>query len=244
MSHTLLIADQDETLSHTLGSELAADGYQTLTAASPRALCLQLANHSPDLLVLGDFEGPGAAARLLAALRGGGAPFRGLGAETPTILLAHDNGQLALLRAFEVGADDYLVKPASYLELRARVRAVIARSTGERVPTIRRIGALEIDTDAHRATYAGQPLQLSRLEFELLAQLGERPSRVHSKQTLLRDIWGYQTEGATRATRTIDAHACRLRKKLVQAGAIDLVVNHRGHGYALTGVGGDTDEAA
>jgi len=239
VSHTLLIADQDETLSHTLGSELAADGYHVLTANAAGALALQLENHPPDLLVLGDFEGPGASARLLAALRAGGAPFRGLCAETPTIVLAHDSGELALLRAFDAGADDFVAKPASYLELRARVRAVIARAAGERVPTIRRVGALEIDTDAHRATYAGQPLQLSRLEFELLAQLGERPSRVHSKQTLLRDIWGYQTEGATR---TIDAHACRLRKKLVQAGAIDLVVNHRGIGYALTG--GGTDEAA
>ena len=241
MSHTLLIADQDETLCHTLGSELAADGYHVLTAAAAAALALQLENHPPDLLLLGDFEGPGASARLLAALRAGGAPFRGLCAETPTIVLAHDNGELALLRAFDAGADDFVAKPASYLELRARVRAVIARAAGERVPTIRRVGALEIDTDAHRATYAGQPLQLSRLEFELLAQLGERPSRVHSKQTLLRDIWGYQTEGATR---TIDAHACRLRKKLVQAGAIDLVVNHRGVGYALTTVGGDGDQAA
>ena len=241
MSHTLLIADQDETLSHTLGSELAADGYHVLTANAAGALALQLANRPPDLLVLGDFEGPGASARLLAALRAGGAPFRGLGAETPTILLAHDNGELALLRAFEVGADDYLVKPASYLELRARVRAVIARAAGERVPTIRRVGALEIDTDAHRATYAGQPLPLSRLEFELLAQLGERPARVHSKEALMRDIWG---SGSPGASRTVDAHACRLRKKLVQAGAIDLVVNHRGVGYALTTAGGDGDKAA
>ena len=241
MSHTLLIADQDDVLCDTLGSELAADGYQTLTAASPRALCLQLANHQPDLLVLGDFEGPGASARLLAALRGGGAPFRGLGAETPAILLAHDNGELALLRAFEAGADDYLRKPARYLELRARIRAVIARAQGEREPTIRKVGALEIDTDAHRAAYAGTPLHLSRLEFQLLAQLGERPTRVHTKEALLRDIWGYKTPGATR---TIDAHACRLRKKLTQAGAIDLVVNHRGVGYALTTAGGDGDQAA
>jgi len=242
VSHTLLIADQDETLCHTLGSELAADGYQTLTAASPRAMALQLANHQPDLVVLGDFEGPGASARLLAALRGSRAPFRGIGAETPAILLAQDNGELALLRAFEAGADDYLVKPAGYLELRARIRAVIARAQGERIPTIRKVGALEIDREGHRAAYAGQPLALSRLEFALLAQLGERPTRVHSKDDLLRDIWGYKTPGATR---TIDAHACRLRKKLTQAGAIDLVINHRGVGYALTGRGGrGPDQAA
>lgn len=74
-------------------------------------------NHRPELLVLGDFDGPGASARLLAALRDGQGPFVGLCAETPTIVLAGDGGELQLLRGFEAGADDFLVKPAGYLEL-------------------------------------------------------------------------------------------------------------------------------
>lgn len=197
----------------------------------PGALSLALQHHRPELLLLGDFEGAGASPRLLAALRTGQEPFAGLCAETPTIVLAQDGGELALLRAFEAGADDFLVKPASYLELRARIRAVIARADGERAPTIRRVGALEIDSEGHRATYAGRPLALSRLEFALLAQLGERPSRIHTKEQLLRNVWGYQSAGQTR---TIDAHCCRLRKKLTEAGASELVINHRGVGYALT----------
>ena len=118
---------------------------------------------------------------------------------------------------------------------------MIACSEGERVPSVRRIGALEIDGDRHRAAYAGRPLALSRLEFALLARLGERPARVHSKEALLREVWGYRSPGATR---TIDAHACRLRKKLTRAGARHLVVNHRGVGYALTGPDGDGNAAA
>ena len=239
MSHTLLIADLDLALCEELCRELASDNYDPVSATTPDALSLALQNHRPDLLLLGDFEGPGASARLLAALRGGAPPFAGLCAETPTILLAEDGGELALLRAFEAGADDFLRKPASYLELRARIRAVIARSTGERVPSVRRVGGLEIDGDGHRAAYAGRPLALSRLEFALLARLGEQPARVHTKEVLLRDIWGYRT-----ATRTIDAHACRLRKKLLEAGAAGLVVNHRGVGYALTAPDGDGGEAA
>ena len=142
MSYTLLVADEDEKLCRDLACELAADGYENHTAASPRALVLQLENHRPDLVVLGDFEGPGAAARLLAGLRTGALPFHGLCAETPAIVLAEDGGELALLRAFGAGADDFVVKPASYLELRARIRAVIARPQGERAPSLRRVGAL------------------------------------------------------------------------------------------------------
>ena len=195
MSHTLLVADHDDAFCEALCSELAADGYEAAAATTPAALALQLENRRPDRLVLGDFEGPGAAARLLGALRGGRPPFGGLCAETPAIVLAEEGGELALLRAFDAGADDFLAKPASYLELRARIRALIARSAGERVPSVRRIGALEIDTDGHRAAYAGRPLALSRLEFALLARLGERPARVHTKQALLRDIWGYGLPG-------------------------------------------------
>ena len=108
---------------------------------------------------------------------------------------------------------------------------MIARAQGEREPTIRKIGALEIDSERHRATYAGRALKLSRLEFALLAQLGQRPSRIHTKAELLRDVWGFDHAGGTR---TVDAHCCRLRKKLAQAGASELVINHRGVGYALT----------
>ena len=162
MSHTLLIADHDQALCEELCRELAADDYDAVSATSRDALSLALGSHRPDLLLLGDFEGPGASARLLAALRGGAPPFAGLCVETATIVLAEDGGELALLRAFEAGADDFMRKPASYLELRARIRAVIACSEGERVPSVRRIGALEIDGDRHRTAHAGRPLALSR----------------------------------------------------------------------------------
>ena len=92
MSHALLVADHDDALCEALCSELAADGYDAAAATTPSALALQLQNRRPDLLVLGDFEGPGAAARLLAALRRRQAPFGGLCADTPAIVLAADGG--------------------------------------------------------------------------------------------------------------------------------------------------------
>jgi DNA-binding response OmpR family regulator len=92
-------------------------------------------------------------------------------------------------------------------------------------------GALEIDAHARRAGVAGNRLPLSKLEFDLLLHLASAPTRVFGKQELLRDVWGYRAQGKTRS---VDAHACRLRKKLALAGAPHLVVNVRGVGYRLS----------
>ena len=137
-------------------------------------------------------------------------------------------GAAALL---EAGADDYLAKPACYLELRARIRAVLARAGGSRAPAVRRVGGLVLDTATRRASYAGTEVALSRLEWRLLAQLSEQPGRVYTKHELLREIWGCDAEEVR--TRTVDAHACRLRRRLELAGAVDPIANTRGVGYAL-----------
>jgi DNA-binding response OmpR family regulator len=233
MSHTLLIADHHQDFVDALGGELAADGYAVVTATAIDAVAIQLANHRPALLVLGDFDGPGQPARLLAALRGGHSPFQVAAAGTPAVVVSEHDAELARLRCFDAGADDFMGKPASYLELRARIRAVLARAGGQRTPPGLRIGALEIDTDQLAARYAGHPIALSQLEFALLARLSEKPTRVWPKAELLQLVWGFEHPGDAR-TRTVDAHACRLRQKLRDAGGHHLIVNHRGVGYALT----------
>ncbi len=233
MAHTLLIADEDEDLVRSLAGELAADGYPVATATAVEALAVQLANHRPELLVLGDFDGPGRQARLLTALRGASTPFERAATETPVVVVSERDGQLARLRAFDAGADDFIPKPASYLELRARIRAVLARTGGQRTSAALRLGALEVDTDQLVARYAGQPVALTRLEFELLARLSESPNRIWAKAELLRLVWGFENPTGAR-TRTVDAHACRLRRKLDAAGARHLIINRRGVGYALT----------
>ena len=92
---------------------------------------------------------------------------------------------------------------------------------------------MEIDTDLMRAHYDGHPIHLSRLEFALLAQLCEAPRRVWAKPELLKAVWGFENPTEAK-TRTVDAHACRLRRKLHAASAEHLVVNRWGVGYALT----------
>jgi DNA-binding response OmpR family regulator len=124
-----------------------------------------------------------------------------------------------------------MASPFSYMELRARVRACLWRAQEWRVPRRLVVGALVIDRDERRARHGDQELRLSRLEFELLSHLAAAPTRVFTKWELLREVWGFRSEGNTR---TVDAHACRLRKKLARAGAPHLVHNTRGVGYRLS----------
>jgi DNA-binding response OmpR family regulator len=188
------------------------------------------AAHGPDLLILGELEEPTTALALLRELRSGDALGSGIDPWLPVLVLSGSAGEWVPLRCFEAGCDDFQRKPVSYLELRARVRAIVRRTSPATGKRPRRVGALAIDPGALEAQYAGTRLGLSRLEFALLCQLASDPLRVFTKRELLRDVWGYRAEAATR---TLDAHACRLRRKLERAGAVGHVVNRRGVGYRL-----------
>jgi DNA-binding response OmpR family regulator len=148
------------------------------------------------------------------------------------LMLEDGNGLLLLdrVRGFIRGADDYVVKPFSYSELLGRVRAVLRRTKGRPQRGIMRVGGLTIDPLTRACRLDGQPVHLSAKEFALVQALAADPTRVFGKAELLRDVWGYLSIGNSR---TLDAHACRVRKKLA-ASSRPWLVNVRGVGYKLT----------
>jgi DNA-binding response OmpR family regulator len=149
--------------------------------------------------------------------------------DMPMLILSGRTGELSRLRGFERGADDYVVKPFSYPELHARVVALLRRHQGRPRSGRIRLGPLEIDVLSRHVSLDGSVLSLSKKEFALLRALASDPTRVFTREELLRSVWGFRTLGETR---TLDSHACRLRRKL-NTGPTKFVVNVWGVGYRL-----------
>jgi DNA-binding response OmpR family regulator len=149
--------------------------------------------------------------------------------DLPMLVLSGRAGELDRLRGFGRGADDYLVKPFSYTELHARVGALLRRSSRRGGTGRMRIGALELDAVSRQAWLYGKSVHLSKKEYALLRALAAEPTRVFTREELLRGVWGFRTLGETR---TLDSHAARLRKKLSARGD-RFVINVWGVGYRL-----------
>jgi len=147
---------------------------------------------------------------------------------TPVIMLTARGEEIDRVVGFELGADDYVVKPFSVRELLLRIQAILRRGrgeSGEDEPTVD-FGKLRIDRGAHRIWVDGTEIELTALEFKLLVTLYDRRNRVQTRSALLDDVWGIQ---ADITTRTVDTHVKRLREKL--EAARDYVETVRGVGY-------------
>lgn len=230
---TILVVECDEVIGCDLVEQLRADRYRAALARTAGHARTLARARSIRAVVLCTLDSPHGALDLLDEIRGSTSDSSGMSVWEdclPAIVLNPNAEQLDMLRAFEMGADDFIGGEQSYLELRARLKAVLRRVEGSRTKRLLRVGPLEIDTRAHIVLVAGASVELCRLEYELLVHLARDPTGVCSKRELLLAIW-HQRLGV--GVRTVDSHASRLRRKLDAAGAPGLVVNVWGVGYRL-----------
>jgi DNA-binding response OmpR family regulator len=216
----VLVAEPEPETREYLGRHLREDGFDVLDAAR-RSEALELVERlRPDLVLLGELD-------LCQHLRHG-EPGRSWDRNIPVIVLASSSDTVERVRALDRGADDVVARPFAYEELLARIRAILRRagSGAERLTA----GDLVVDRRTRRVTVRDTSVALSAREFELVAQLATDPHRVFTKDELLRDVWGFRSQGRTR---TLESHASRVRRKLRVAAADSFVVNVWGVGYRL-----------
>ena len=226
---TILVVEDDDATRTFLADNLTADGYELLVTASVDEGRRLLERQFPDLVLVDVGLPDGSGLELVRAVREADGATSRLDPTTPMLVLSGRADELDRVRGFERGADDYVVKPFSYPELRGRVAALLRRAQGRRVAGRLRVGGLVLDPPSRQVTLHGEVLALSQKEFSLLRVLASEPTRVWTKAELLRMVWGHHTAGTTR---TLDSHICRLRQKLGSGGE-RWVLNIWGVGYRL-----------
>ena len=226
---TILVVEDDPVTRTFLADNLSADGYELLEADCATDARRLIETRFPDLAIvdLGLPDGDGL--ELLARIRSSDRAAARMDPELPLIVVSGRAGELDRLRGFGRGCDDYVTKPFAYQELLARIRALLRRSNRRPHLGRVRVGGLELDPVSRQVWLHGAPVDLSKKEFGLLRALAAEPTRVFTREELLRGVWGFR---AMCPTRTIDSHAHRLRKKL-NGGEDRFVINVWGVGYRL-----------
>jgi two-component system phosphate regulon response regulator PhoB len=222
MARILLVEDEND-LREVVEYNLTRAGHRVDQAANGRD-ALRIARQAPPDVVLLDLMLPDIpGTEVLRAIK------RDAATQNARIMMVTAKGEeVDRVVGFELGADDYVVKPFSVRELLLRVQAVLRRASHD-TSTALELGTLRIDRTAHRVTVDGREIALTTLEFKLLVTLLERQDRVQTRGVLLADVWGFSSE---LASRTVDTHVKRLREKL--GSASQYIETVRGVGYRMS----------
>lgn len=203
MKQRILVVDDEPAILELVSYNLKRDGYEVITAADGKSALEMFMNEKPDLVILD----------LMIPEPGGYEVCKRIRAQSavPVIMLTARGEEQDRIRGLDLGADDYVVKPFSPRELLARVRAVLRRSPMVQEDGRLVAGDLVIDSERHQVTIAGEPIELTPKEFDLLKTLAENTGKALERDFLLEKVWGYAFAGATR---TLDVHIRRLRQKI------------------------------
>jgi two-component system KDP operon response regulator KdpE len=203
----LALIEDDDRIRHSLEVALAGRGFVVVAAATGLEGLRNVVEHRPDAVVLDlglpDIDG----LELVKMIRAV--------SDVPIVAATARDDESGIVRTLNAGADDYVVKPYSADHLEARLRAVFRRTSPRNDPVLV-VGSLRVDTSSRVASLDGRKLELTRMEFDLLAHLASQPGHVVSKRELLAAVWDQPLGGADK---TVDVHLSWLRRKLGETAA-------------------------
>jgi two-component system response regulator MprA len=219
----ILVVDDDRSVRDAVRRALTLGGYEVESADDGRQALQRLSTVSPDAVVLDvgmpEIDGLEVCRRV-----------RSSGDRVPILMLTARDSVADRIDGLDAGADDYLVKPFDVGELKARIRALLRRTTGAADPGSLTFAELRLDADRHGVAVGDDFVELTRTEYQLLELLMLNPRRVLTHSMIYERVWGYDFGPASNALRVYVGY---LRRKLQQAGARDLIHTVRGVGYAL-----------
>lgn len=222
---TVLVVEDESAQREVLAYNLEAEGFRVTSAENGEEALILVDEVSPDIIVL-DWMLPSVSGIEVCRRLKARSDTR----HVPIIMLSARSEEVDRVRGLETGADDYVIKPYSVVELMARVRTQLRRTRPSSVGMVLEFSDIRLDPESHKVFRDGNTLKLGPTEFRLLTTFMEKPGRVWSREQLLDRVWGRDIYVDTR---TVDVHIGRLRKALCQYGGEDPLRTVRGAGYAL-----------
>ena len=222
---TVLVVEDESAQREVLAYNLEAEGFRVTSAENGEEALILVDEVSPDIIVL-DWMLPSVSGIEVCRRLKARSDTR----HVPIIMLSARSEEVDRVRGLETGADDYVIKPYSVVELMARVRTQLRRTRPSSVGMVLEFSDIRLDPESHKVFRDGNTLKLGPTEFRLLTTFMEKPGRVWSREQLLDRVWGRDIYVDTR---TVDVHIGRLRKALCQYGGDDPLRTVRGAGYAL-----------